>query len=102
MAVLNFLADSFPEARLGGDGTPRGRADVNRCLAFVHPDLHPASKPLVGPTAVLQDESLLRLTNDPARSPPDGLVERADTPHAAHPLQPGRPLYPRPSLPLVP
>src|SRR3546814_3497844 len=36
MAVLNFLADSFPEARLGGDGTPRGRAEVNRWLAFVN------------------------------------------------------------------
>src|SRR3569832_1395965 len=25
-AILNYLADSFPEARLGGAGTPRGRA----------------------------------------------------------------------------
>src|SRR3546814_2594699 len=50
MAILNFLADSFTEAWLGGDGTPRGRAEVNRWLAFVNSDVHPAFKPLFGTT----------------------------------------------------
>ena len=29
-AILNYLADRFPAAKLGGDGTPEGRAEVNR------------------------------------------------------------------------
>src|SRR3546814_2756536 len=48
MAVPNFLADSFPDARLGGDGTPRCRAEVNRWLAFVNADVHPEFKALSG------------------------------------------------------
>jgi glutathione S-transferase len=33
-AILNYLADKFPEAKLGGDGTAKGRAEVNRWLAL--------------------------------------------------------------------
>src|SRR3546814_12051884 len=78
MAVLNFLADSFPEARLGGDGTPRGRAEVNRWLAFVNSDVHPAFKPLFGTTAYLEDEAFIEKSKDAARKSLRGLFERAD------------------------
>src|SRR3546814_16217289 len=78
MAILNFLADSFPEAWLGGDGTPRGRAEVNRWLAFVNSDVHPAFKPLFGTTAYLEDEAFIEKSKDAARKSLRGLFERAD------------------------
>lgn len=52
-AILNYLADRFPDAGLGGDGTPEGRAEVNRWLAFLNADVHPAFHPLFGATAAL-------------------------------------------------
>ena len=56
-AILNFLADSFPQAKLGGDGTPKGRAEVNRWLAFVNSDVHGAFKPIFSPLRYLPDET---------------------------------------------
>lgn len=78
-AILNFLADSFPEAALGGDGTPKGRAEVNRWLSFVNSDVHPAFKPLFGATAYLEDEAAIDKTRDAARKSLRGLFERADS-----------------------
>src|SRR3546814_11088039 len=86
MAVLNFLADSFPEARLGGDGTPRGRAEVNRWLAFVNSDVHPAFKPLFGTTAYLEDEAFIEKSKDAERKSLRGLFERAHAPLAHNDL----------------
>ncbi len=48
VAILNYLVDTHPEARLGGDGSPRDRAEVNRWLGFVNADMHPLFKPLFG------------------------------------------------------
>ncbi|HEX7381380.1 MAG TPA: glutathione binding-like protein [Nevskiaceae bacterium] len=48
VAVLNYLADSFPQARIGSDGTPKGRADLNRWLGFLTSDMHQSFKPLFG------------------------------------------------------
>lgn len=56
-AILNYLADLHPEAKLGGDGTPKGRAGVNRWLSFLNADVHPAFHPLFGSTAYLGEES---------------------------------------------
>ena len=77
-AILNYLADSFPEAQLGGDGTPKGRAEVNRWLAFVNADVHPAFKPLFGAAAYLEDPALIEKAKANARSTIRGLLERAD------------------------
>lgn len=77
-AILNFLADSFPDARLGGDGTPKSRAEVNRWLSFVNSDVHPAFKPLFGTTAYLEDEAAIDKTKDAARRSLRDLFERAD------------------------
>jgi len=82
-AILNFLADSFPEARLGGDGTPKGRAEVNRWLSFVNSDVHPAFKPLFGATTYLEDEAVIARTKDAARASLRTLFERADARLAA-------------------
>lgn len=77
-AILNYLADSFPEAKLGGDGTPKGRAEVNRWLAFVNSDVHPAFKPLFGSTGYLDDAAAIDNTKDVARKNLRALFERAD------------------------
>lgn len=77
-AILNFLADSFPEAGLGGDGTPKSRAEVNRWLAFVNSDMHPAFKPLFGATAYLDDEAAIGKSKDAALKSLRVLFERAD------------------------
>lgn len=66
-AILNYLADKFPEAKLGGDGTPRSRAEVNRWLAIINSDVHPAYKPLFGSTAYLEDAAAVDKTKDNAR-----------------------------------
>jgi glutathione S-transferase len=77
-AILNFLADSFPDAGLGGDGTPKSRAEVNRWLAFVNSDVHPAFKPLFGATAYLEDDGAIDKSKRAALQSLRGLFERAD------------------------
>ena len=77
-AILNFLADSFPESGLGGDGTPQSRAEVNRWLAFLNADLHTAFHPIFGSTSYLGDEAMIEKSKDNARRKLRGLFERAD------------------------
>lgn len=77
-AILNYLADSFPAARLLGDGTPRARAEVNRWLAMANADIHPAFHPLFGSTAFLEDPVLIDLTKQAARAKLRTLFERVD------------------------
>ena len=78
-AILNYLADRFPEAGLGGDGTPRGRAEVNRWLAFLNADVHPAFHPLFGSTRYLEDPVAIERTRTQATTRLRGLLERLDT-----------------------
>lgn len=77
-AILNYLADSFPEAKLGGDGTPKGRAEVNRWLSFVNSDIHPNFKPLFGSTGYLGDAATIEKTKDAARKTLRGQFEKLD------------------------
>lgn len=77
-AILNFLADSFPESGLGGDGTPKSRAEVNRWLAFLNADVHPAFHPIFGSTRYLGDDTSIEASKDNARRKLRGLFERLD------------------------
>lgn len=77
-AILNYLADKFPESGLGGDGTPESRAEINRWLAFVNSDVHPAFKPLFGSTAYLGDDAMVELSHENARMQVRTLLQRAD------------------------
>ncbi|WP_437596138.1 glutathione S-transferase family protein [Sorangium sp. So ce590] len=54
-AVLSYIADSYPEAKLGGDGSPRGRAEVTRWLAHLTSDVHKAFVPLFAPERFISD-----------------------------------------------
>ncbi|HET6913782.1 MAG TPA: glutathione S-transferase N-terminal domain-containing protein [Rhodanobacteraceae bacterium] len=77
-AILNYLADTFPESKLGGDGTPKGRAEVNRWLGFLNADVHPAFKPLFGSTKYLDDETMVEKSHAHARKTLRGYFERLD------------------------
>lgn len=77
-AILNFLADTFPESGLGGDGTPKSRAEINRWLAFLNADVHPAFHPIFGSTRYLGEEAMIEKSKDNARRKLRGLFERLD------------------------
>jgi glutathione S-transferase len=77
-AIMGYIADSFPEAGLAGDGSPRQRAEAARWLAFVNSDLHPAFKPLFGPAAFIADEAQFDAVRDAARKRVRALFEGAD------------------------
>lgn len=83
-AILNYLADTFPEANLAGDGSPKARAEVNRWLGFLNADMHPAFKPLFGATKYLEDEAAIGKTHDAARKQLRGLFERVDAQLGKH------------------
>lgn len=77
-AILNYLADLHPGAGLGGDGSARSRAEVNKWVAFSNSDVHPAFHPLFGSTAYLEDPALIEKSKDAARAKIRTLYERAD------------------------
>lgn len=77
-AILNYLADQHPEARLGGDGSARSRAEVNRWMALINSDIHPTFKPLFGATAYLGDEAAVEASKDNARQQLRGYFEKVD------------------------
>jgi glutathione S-transferase len=77
-AILNYLADLHPDAGLGGDGSAKSRAEVNKWLAFANSDVHPAFHPIFGSTAYLEDAALIDKSKDAARAKVRTLYERAN------------------------
>jgi glutathione S-transferase len=67
VAILGYLADLYPEARLLGDGSPRARAEVMRWLGFLNSDVHKAFKPIFTPQRFLKDAAMAPLLADNAR-----------------------------------
>lgn len=57
VAILNFLAESHPSANVNGDGSIRGRAVVNRWLAYIAADVHKSFSPLLHPERIIGDEA---------------------------------------------
>lgn len=77
-AILHYLADRFPDAKLTGDGSLKERAEVDRWLAFVNADMHPAFKPFFGGSAYLEDEAVIEKTKANARESLRTLFGRID------------------------
>lgn len=77
-AILNYLIDRFPDADIGGDRSPRTRAEINRWLGLINADMHPAFKPLFGATGYLEDEAVVERTKDNAKQTLRGHFSRAD------------------------
>lgn len=67
-AILAYLARRFPEARLGGDGTARGEAEIHRWSHFLTGDLHPAFFPYFVPArySMTTGPEALKSTRDAA------------------------------------
>jgi glutathione S-transferase len=78
VAILNYLADRFPEAKLGGDGTPKSRAIVNQWLSIVNSDVHPLFKVFFGAADFLGDEGDIERVRDNNRQLLRTLFERID------------------------
>lgn len=66
-AVLTYLAGKFPDAKLEGDGSLKGKAIVHHWLGLVNSEIHPAYKPLFGATAYLGDDKAIEKSKDNAR-----------------------------------
>ncbi len=78
VAILGYLADLYPEARLLGDGTPHARAEVMRWLGFLNSDVHMTFKPIFTPTRFLQDQAFAGEIADTARTHMRTYLERLD------------------------
>lgn len=83
-AILGYIAAIAPEARLHGDGTPLGRAEVDRWLGLVNSEIHPAYKPLFGTTSYLGDEAVIEKTKDNARRQLRRMFERCNAQLGKH------------------
>lgn len=66
-AILSYLTDLHPEAKLCGEGNVQLRADIHKWVAFINSDVHPTFKPLFGATAFLEDEAIIAKTQDMAK-----------------------------------
>ena len=78
VAILNYLGDRFPDAGVTGDGTPRGRAEVNRWLGFLNSDVHKAFVPIFAPARFIDDETQHDAVQARARANIRPLLERID------------------------
>jgi glutathione S-transferase len=67
-AILCYLAELHPQARLYGDGTARGRAEVMRWLGVLNSDVHPAFKPIFQPARFHPDAAAAGILADTARA----------------------------------
>jgi glutathione S-transferase len=56
-AVLKYLARKYPEANLGDNGTLQGGYELDRWLAFLTGDMHPAFFPFFVPDRYSTDNS---------------------------------------------
>ena len=78
VAILNYFADTFPETKLGGDGSPQSRARINQWLSIVNSDVHPLFKAWFGGADYLGDKALIEKSQDNARTSLRTLFERID------------------------
>lgn len=77
-AIMGYIADSFPDAQLAGDGSPRQRAEATRWLSFCNADVHPAFGPLFNPSGYSDDEARFDTIRDKARLRVRKYFETAD------------------------
>ncbi len=79
VAILGYIADTYPAANLGGDGSRQQRGDAARWLAFINADLHAAFAPLFNPGAFHADHSQHEGIRDAARHRVRALFARVET-----------------------
>lgn len=77
-AILGYIADVYPDANLGGDGSAKQRAQAAKWLAFCNSDLHPAFLPIFAPGLFIRGAEHYDAIKNAARQRVRGLLERAD------------------------
>lgn len=78
VAILGYIADLHPSARLLGDGTARARAEVMRWLGFLNSDVHKAFGPIFTPGRYLPHLAFADQLATAARVRIRGLLRRLD------------------------
>jgi glutathione S-transferase len=78
VAILHYLSEIYPSARLLGGDTPRERAEVMRWLAFLNSDVHKAFKPLYTPKHQTEDDASAELHANAARRQIRAYLKRFD------------------------
>lgn len=78
-AILGYIADTYPEANLAGDGSAQQRALATKWLGFCNSDLHPAFSPLFGPGNFSEDATHYAAIKSAARKRIRKLFETANT-----------------------
>lgn len=56
VAILEYLAEQAPQAKLLGDGSARSRADVRRWLGFINSDIHKTFSMIFGAGRFVSEE----------------------------------------------
>lgn len=78
IAILHYLATLHPQLRLDGDGTLRGRAEVDHWLGFLNSEVHKGFAPIFGPGSFVADPSQHAELQDNARRKLRDLFARVD------------------------
>lgn len=73
-AILTYIAESHPHARLGPDDEPQGRFEFGETMAFLTGDFHPAFWPFFTPQRFTADHSPQAL--DHVRAASHGRIDR--------------------------
>lgn len=78
VAILNYVSDIYPEARLFGDGSPRQRAETTRWLMLCNADMQPVFGTFFAPTTYITDLAQHVALQQTSHSKLRRLFERAD------------------------
>lgn len=67
-AIMGYIADSYPQTGLAGDGSPQQRAEATRWLSFCNADLHPQFGALFHAPAGLDEQAKATLQEEAKRN----------------------------------
>jgi len=90
-AILHYISDKAPQVGLDGGADLRSRAEVNRWLALVNADLHPAFSPLFAASKWFDDEALVSAVQTHARARVQSLFGRLNEQLSQHDWLAGTP-----------
>lgn len=97
-AIMGYIADTFPQAHLAGDGSAQQRAEAARWLAYCNSDIHPAFLPIFAPGKFHPDPAQADTLRQHARERLRALYAAADQRLADRPWLAGFRSYADPYL----
>lgn len=78
VAILSYVSDRYPEARLFGDGSPRQRAEATRWLMLCNADMQPVFGTFFAPMSYIADPAQHASLHASSHLKLRRLFERAD------------------------